>query len=116
MTDQTPAEPQALVDAIAYALARAQLVGPLDTSRDYAKRLAPLVIESGYLASRESGEAGLDVEAIYEALPDTEADWRPFWHRVDDPDGWVVSIYGLKLAEYIAARLTAAHLPVADPE
>src|SRR5262245_27637356 len=44
------AEP--LVDALAYALARADLPSMTETSRDYASRLAPLVIGSGYLDAR----------------------------------------------------------------
>lgn len=40
-----------LVNAIAYALARADLPIPTETSRCYAVRLAPLVIESGWLAA-----------------------------------------------------------------
>lgn len=39
-----------LTDGIAYALARAALPEGMETSRDYAIRLAPLVIESGFLA------------------------------------------------------------------
>jgi hypothetical protein len=40
-----------LAAGIAYALARAALPGGTETSRDYADRLAPLVIESGWLAA-----------------------------------------------------------------
>lgn len=46
--DDCPRDP--MVDALAYALARAKLPGPLESSRTYAARLAPLVRESGFLA------------------------------------------------------------------
>ena len=42
---------ETLAAAIAYALARADLPATTETSHDYAVRLAPLVIESGYLAA-----------------------------------------------------------------
>lgn len=48
----------ALTDAIAYAIARAPVPDKMDTGRDIAARLAPLVIESGYLAS--TPRPGLD--------------------------------------------------------
>lgn len=41
--------------------------------------------------------------ALLAAMPTTEIEWTPFWHRVDDPDGWVVSIYGDKLATAVLA-------------
>jgi hypothetical protein len=40
----------ALTDAIAYAIARAPVPAATDTARDVAARLAPLVIESGWVA------------------------------------------------------------------
>jgi uncharacterized protein YciW len=53
----TPPALDVLVNALAYALARAQLPDRMESSRDYAERLAPLVIESGWLsASGESPE------------------------------------------------------------
>jgi len=44
-----------LVDAIAYAIARAPVPAKTDTARDVAARLAPLVIESGYLDTLSDG-------------------------------------------------------------
>jgi hypothetical protein len=46
-----------LASGIAYALARADLPMGEDTSRDYAERLAPLVLESGWLYTRLSRES-----------------------------------------------------------
>ena len=40
---------EALISGLAYAMARADLPGETETNREYATRLAPLVIESGYL-------------------------------------------------------------------
>ena len=59
-----------ICDALAYALARATLPGDHDTSRDYAERLAPLVVESGYL------------DAARQSQPDVEACcWKENPHR-----------------------------------
>jgi hypothetical protein len=46
-----------LASGIAYALARADLPMGEDTSRDYAERLAPLVLESGWLYTRLARES-----------------------------------------------------------
>lgn len=46
-----PTSADMLVDALAYALTRAQLPTPMETSRDYAERLVPLMLESGYLVA-----------------------------------------------------------------
>jgi hypothetical protein len=55
----------------------------------------------------------LDVTALYEAMPGEDPrEWEPFWHRVDEPDGWVVSIYGHKLAGFMAERLRATADPI----
>lgn len=67
----------ALTDAIAYAIARAPVPDKMDTGRDIAARLAPLVIESGYLAS--TPRPGLDEElaaakATIEAMSGDAAD------------------------------------------
>lgn len=40
---------RALLDALAYALARAPVPTAMTTNREYAEALAPLVVESGYL-------------------------------------------------------------------
>ena len=40
---------EALVPALAYALARTRFPDRMESSGDYAERLAPLVLESGYL-------------------------------------------------------------------
>ena len=60
---------EGLEPALAYALARADLPTDMETSRDYAGRLAPLVIESGWLSrpSDEREEAAFsdaDIEAL----------------------------------------------------
>jgi hypothetical protein len=47
-----PPDLSALASAIAYALARADLPSKTETSRGYAERLAPLVIDSGWLEGR----------------------------------------------------------------
>lgn len=46
-----------MVNAMAYALARAQLPHRDESSRDYAERLAPLIIESGWLSATDDQEA-----------------------------------------------------------
>lgn len=57
--------PAHLVDALAFALARADLPTDTETSREYAKRLAPLVTQSGWLSE---SPAGLDVERLADAV------------------------------------------------
>lgn len=43
--------------------------------------------------------------AIYDALPDGYDEWRPFWRRSDESDGWSLVIRGTELARHIATRL-----------
>jgi hypothetical protein len=58
-----------LVSALAYALARAPLPSDTDTSRDYAERLASLVVESGFGVAQE--RPSIDVERLTEAIRNT---------------------------------------------
>lgn len=53
-----------LVSALAYALARAALPTDVETSRDYARRLAPLMVESGFLTD----EFELDPTSLDDAV------------------------------------------------
>lgn len=58
------------ISALAYALARADLPrrDSMETSRDYAERLAPLLIESGYLPENEAAAGYGLVEPWRKAL------------------------------------------------
>ena len=57
-----------LVDALAYALARAQVPDKMEGPRDYAARLTPLIVESGYLAALPISPPALDVDRLAQAI------------------------------------------------
>jgi hypothetical protein len=98
------ADADALTSAIAYAMARTDTPSEMETGREYAARLAPLVIESGYLAalSRQPEEPGLDrrVVALYFLGPfGRDAGWT----RPDD-SAWIAALAKADhfIAEYAA--------------
>lgn len=80
MTDPTATD--RLRDGIAYALVRADLPSKTETAGDYADRLAPLMIESGYLAA----PAPDLIEAVEALHPDPLVHRSVTWYL-----GWEAS-------------------------
>lgn len=113
---RTPPAPEprskaGIVDALAYALARADLPGPMETSREYAARLAPLFVESGYFeAARAAG-----VAALREALEAVEFRSVCGPHCPDCDGTRDAGHYpGCRIAAALAAAPPPAPQPTAD--
>jgi hypothetical protein len=117
----------ALVSGIAYAIARAPLADKNDSALDVAARLAPLVIESGYLAALAADPApkpppGTRLVVASENLLDDfgtrDNEGRALTFEWGEPDehGWYTPTFTSHEDSAFIARLVARAAPSSEGE